>query len=56
MVNETKLKCRHCDAEYKIKWDDETLEPTSCPFCGGDTSITDDDAYFDDEENEDDWN
>ncbi len=30
----TKLKCPHCDAEYKIKWQDESIEPTTCPFCG----------------------
>ena len=27
MVNQTKLKCHHCDAEYNIKWEDEDLEP-----------------------------
>ena len=25
--NQTKLKCPHCDAEYKIKWQDEDIEP-----------------------------
>ena len=34
MNNQTKLKCSHCDAEYSIKWDDDDIEPTTCPICG----------------------
>ena len=67
MDNQTKLKCPHCDAEYKIKWEDEELEPTTCPFCGAESLIEDDavfdneheeeDAVFDnDQEDQDDWN
>ena len=56
MDNQTKLKCPHCDAEYKIKWEDEELAPTTCPFCGAE-SLIEDDAVFDNEhEEEDDWN
>ena len=54
--NQIKLKCPHCDAEYKIKWQDEDVEPTTCPFCGAESLIEEEDAVFDNEENEDDWN
>ena len=57
MTNQTKLKCNHCDAEYKIKWEDEQLEPTTCPFCGAESLIEEEDAVFDnDQEDQDDWN
>ena len=57
MDNQTKLKCPHCDAEYKIKWPDEDIEPTTCPFCGAESLIEEEDAVFDDEHEEDnDWN
>ena len=56
MTNQTKLKCHHCDAEYFIKWDDDYIEPTTCPFCGAESLIEEEDAVFDNEENEDDWN
>ena len=56
MTNQTKLKCHHCDAEYFINWDDDDIEPTTCPFCGEDSLIEEEDAVFDNEENEDDWN
>jgi len=54
-MNEAKIKCPHCEVEYKVKWDEEA-EPCTCPFCGGDTSITEDDAIFNDEEEQDSWN
>ena len=57
MDNQTKLKCPHCDAEYKIKWPDEDIEPTTCPFSGAESLIEEEDAVFDNEhEEEDDWN
>ena len=56
MVNQTKLKCHHCDAEYSIKWIDEDLEPTTCPFCGAESLIEEEDADFGNEEEQDDWN
>ena len=56
MDNLIKLKCPHCDAEYKIEWEDEDIEPTTCPFCGAESLIEEEDAVFDNEENEDDWN
>ena len=57
MVNQTKLKCHHCDAEYNIKWEDEDLEPTTCPFCGAESLIEEEAAVFDnDQEDQDDWN
>ena len=31
-------------------------KPTTCPFCGADTSIEEEDAIFEDEEEQDDWN
>ena len=53
----TKLKCPHCDAEYKIKWQDESIEPTTCTFCGAESLIEEEDAVFDnDQEDQDDWN
>ena len=40
-----------------VKWDDIDIEPTTCPFCGADTSIEEDDAIFEnDKEEQDDWN
>ena len=57
MNNQTKLKCPHCDAEYKIKWQDDDIEPTTCPFCGAESLIEEEDAVFDnDQEDQDDWN
>jgi Zn ribbon nucleic-acid-binding protein len=56
-MNSTKHKCPHCEEEYSIKWENEDLEPTTCPFCGGDASIDEDDAEFlNNEEEQDDWN
>ena len=57
MDNLIKLKCPHCDAEYKIKWQDDDIEPTTCPFCGAESLIEEEAAVFDnDQEDEDDWN
>ena len=57
MNNQTKLKCSHCDAEYSIKWDDDDIEPTTCPLCGAESLIEEEDAVFDnDQEDQDDWN
>ena len=55
-MNSTKHKCPHCEEEYSIKWENEDLEPTTCPFCGADTSIDEEDAIFENEEEQDDWN
>ena len=57
MDNLIKLKCPHCDAEYNIKWQDDDIEPTTCPFCGAESLIEEEDAVFDnDQEDQDDWN
>ena len=57
MDNLIKLKCPHCDAEYKIKWPEDQIEPTTCPFCGAESLIEEEDAVFDnDQEDQDDWN
>ena len=50
------IKCNTCDVSYHIKWEDDDHEPSSCPFCGADTSIDEEDAIFDNEQEEDDWN
>ena len=50
------IKCNTCDVAYHIKWEDDDHEPSSCPFCGADTSIEEEDAIFDNEQEEDDWN
>jgi len=55
-LNTTTITCRNCEVSYHVKWDDEDLEPTTCPFCGADASIDEEeDAIFDNEE-QDDWN
>ena len=54
--NKVQISCPDCDVSYWVKWDDEDHEPTTCPFCGADTSIDDDDAIFGNDEEEDDWN
>lgn len=55
-LNVANIECKNCDTSYQVKWDDEDAEPTSCPFCGADTSIDEEDAIFDDEEEQDNWN
>ena len=57
-INKVQITCPNCDVSYWVKWKDEDNEPTTCPFCGADTSsIDDDDAIFEhDNEEEDDWN
>jgi len=56
-INKVQITCPNCDVSYWVKWKDEDNEPTTCPFCGADTSIEDDDAIFEhDNEEEDDWN
>ena len=37
--NKVQISCPNCDVSYWVKWDDEDHEPTTCPFCGADTSI-----------------
>jgi len=56
-INKVQITCPNCDVSYWVKWEDEDNEPTTCAFCGADTSIDDDDAIFEhDNEEEDDWN
>ena len=50
------ITCKKCDVGYWVKWADEDAEPTTCPFCGFDTSIDEEDAIFENEEEEDNWN
>jgi len=54
-LNKINIVCRNCDVSYFIKWDEKDVEPTTCPFCGADTSIEEEDAIFDNEEDQDDW-
>ena len=59
MNNKTTKTCSNCETKYTVAWDNEEqdLEPTTCPFCGGDASIDEDDAEFlNNEEEQDDWN
>jgi len=56
-LNTITINCKNCDVSYHVKWDDIDIEPTTCPFCGADTSIEEDDAIFEnDKEEQDDWN
>jgi len=54
-LNKVRISCKNCEVSYHVEWDDET-EPTTCPFCGADTSIDEEDAIFDNEQDQDDWN
>ena len=54
--NKIQISCKNCDVAYWVKWSDDDAEPNTCPFCGFDTSIDEEDAIFDDEEDKDDWN
>ena len=55
-LNHTTITCKNCETSYHVKWDEDELEPTTCPFCGADASVEEDDAIFDNEEEQDDWN
>jgi len=55
-LNQTTISCKNCDVSYHVSWDDKDTEPSTCPFCGADTSIEEEDAIFDNEEEQDDWN
>ena len=50
------ITCPNCDVSYWVKWSDDDAEPNTCPFCGFDTSIDEEDAIFENEEEEDNWN
>ena len=56
--NKVQISCPNCDVSYWVKvWEDEDYEKTTtCPFCQADTTIDDDDAIFEHDEEEDDWN
>ena len=41
----TQFKCTHCEEEYWIKWEAE-IEPDTCPFCGGESGVEEDEAIF----------
>jgi len=56
IVNSINLTCSHCEEEYSIKWKNEDLEPTTCPFCGAESLLEEEDAVFNDDEEQDDWN
>jgi hypothetical protein len=34
MVQKRKTQCSHCDESCTILWEQDDLEPISCPFCG----------------------
>ena len=55
-LSQTTITCKNCDISYHVSWNDEDTEPSTCPFCGADTSIEEEDAIFDNEEEQDDWN
>lgn len=55
-LSQTTITCTNCDISYHVSWDDEDTEPSTCPFCGADTSIEEEDAIFENEEAQDDWN
>ena len=55
-LNQTTISCKNCEVTYNVKWDEEDTEPSTCPFCGADTSIEEEDAIFENEEEQDDWN
>ena len=38
-INKVQISCNNCDVSYWVKWEDDDHEPTTCPFCGADTSI-----------------
>ena len=54
--NKIQISFYNGDVSYWVKWTDEDAEPTTCPFCGADTSIEEEDAIFENEEEQDDWN
>ena len=55
--NKIQISCSNCDVSYWIKWKDGDHEPSTCPFCGADTTIDDEeDAIFENEHEQDDWN
>ena len=56
MTEQFKITCPNCDVSYWVKWKDDDAEPTTCAFCGADTSIDEEDAIFENEEEEDNWN
>jgi len=44
--NKVQISCNNCDVSYWVKWSDEDAE----------TSIEEEDAIFENEEEQDDWN
>ena len=56
LPNTTLLSCPHCEEEYTIKWKNDDIEPTTCPFCGAESLIEEEDAVFSNDEEQDDWN
>ena len=48
------ITCKNCDVVLLGKWEDDDAEPTTC--LGADTSIDEEDAIFENEEEEDNWN
>ena len=54
--NKIQISCKNCDVSYWVKWTDEDAEPTTCPFCGAESLIEEEDAVFDNDQEEDAWN
>ena len=52
-MNKTKMKCSSCEESYELKWENEDLEPISCPFCGASMDNFEEEEISDDEDS---WN
>ena len=52
-MNKTKMKCSSCEESYEVKWENEDLEPISCPFCGA--AIDNSDEIEETTDDEDNW-
>ena len=58
MADRFYLECEKCDGVATIEHDQDHhfYQIKFCPFCGAESLIEEEDAVFDNEENEDDWN
>ena len=49
-MNKAKNKCSQCEESFTITWDNEDLEPISCPFCGASMDNFEEEEITDDED------
>jgi len=57
IMNKTKMKCSSCEESYELKWENEDLEPISCPFCGAAIDNSDEVDFIEEStDDEDNWN